>query len=131
MISRHPDKGTLRIECGEKNIEVASLEVIKNDKPLTTTLKNIGFHLAPPVEVSLELNLVGLRADEAREEVERYLDRALLSHFSRAFIIHGVGGGILRKIVAEILSRHPRVKSYRSGAAGEGGIGVTIVEFDV
>jgi DNA mismatch repair protein MutS2 len=44
-------------------------------------------------------------------------------------IIHGKGTGALRQGVTEYLKNHRSVKRARFGDAGEGGIGVTIVEF--
>ena len=45
-------------------------------------------------------------------------------------IVHGFGEGILQRAVREHLKDHPLVKSYRPGAASEGGDGATIVRLD-
>jgi DNA mismatch repair protein MutS2 len=78
------------------------------------------------VEVSAELNLIGQRVDDALEESDKFLDRALLEGKQAVRIIHGFGTGALRKAVREHLRKHPAVKSWRPGGENEGGDGATI-----
>ena len=80
--------------------------------------------LAAPV--SAELNLIGQRVDDAIEESDKFLDRALLEGKQAVRIIHGFGTGALRKALREHLRRHPAVKSWRPGGENEGGDGATI-----
>jgi DNA mismatch repair protein MutS2 len=75
-----------------------------------------------------ELHLLGMRADESIEAVERYIDDAVYYGITNIRIVHGKGEGVLRKVVREILTRHPQVKSFRLGAWNEGQDGVTVVE---
>jgi DNA mismatch repair protein MutS2 len=84
-----------------------------------------GTDIAP---VSAELNLIGQRVDDALEESDRFLDRALLEGKQAVRIIHGFGTGTLRKAIREHLRKHPAVKSWRPGADNEGGDGATVVE---
>ena len=65
---------------------------------------------------------------EAIEEVERFVDRAMLSGLSSLTIIHGLGTGALKKAVTEILRSHPLIASLQPGKPEQGGPGVTIVE---
>jgi DNA mismatch repair protein MutS2 len=78
------------------------------------------------VEISAELNLIGQRVDDALEESDKFLDRALLEGQQAVRIIHGFGTGALRKAVREHLRKHPAVKSWRPGGESEGGDGATI-----
>jgi DNA mismatch repair protein MutS2 len=71
-----------------------------------------------------------MTAEDAWEEVDKYLDDAALFGHASVRIIHGKGMGILAAKIKEMLSTHPRVKSHRLGEMGEGGTGVTIVELD-
>jgi DNA mismatch repair protein MutS2 len=73
-----------------------------------------------------ELNLIGHRVDEALEESDKFLDRALLEGKQAVRIIHGFGTGALRKAVREHLRKHPAVKSWRPGNENEGGDGATV-----
>ena len=65
--------------------------------------------------------------EEALEEVDRFLDRAVLSGVQEVTIIHGIGEGILLQAIQERLRNDSRVRSYRQGLPGEGGLGVTVV----
>ena len=82
------------------------------------------------VPVAAELNLIGSRVDDALEESDKFLDRALLEGKSAVRIIHGFGTGTLRKAIREHLRKHPAVKSWRPGGDNEGGDGATIAVLD-
>lgn len=106
-------------------ISDTDLEYIKPEKePVLRTagVKNRNSH------VKLELDLRGERYEDAIVRTEKYIDDALLSNYGRVSIIHGVGTGALRQGIQSYLKKHKRVKSFRFGEAGEGGLGVTIVE---
>lgn len=79
--------------------------------------------------VRTELDLRGSNLEEAILEVDRFLDEGFLSNLGQVYIIHGKGTGILRTGIQEYLRKHRNVKSFRLGNYGEGGTGVTIVEF--
>lgn len=76
---------------------------------------------------SLELDLRGKTVDEAMIEIDRFLDNAAINGLKEVSVIHGKGTGALRTGVQAYLKTHPRVKSYRIGAYGEGDAGVTVV----
>ncbi|MFQ6057691.1 MAG: endonuclease MutS2 [Anaerolineae bacterium] len=86
------------------------------------------WHLISDREVGLELNLRGLRAEEALPRLDKYLDKAYLAGLPKVRIVHGKGTGTLRRLVREVLEKHPLVASFRPGDRYEGGDGVTIVE---
>src|SRR4030095_7987008 len=81
-------------------------------------------------QIAAELNLIGQRVDDALDESDRFLDRALLEGKQAVRIIHGFGTGTLRKAIREHLRKHPAVKSWRPGAENEGGDGATIAVLD-
>ncbi len=76
---------------------------------------------------SPELNLIGLTSAEARVELQKYLDKAVLKGVNELRIIHGYGTGKLRETVRNYLKTCSFVESYRDGVYGEGERGVTIV----
>jgi len=78
--------------------------------------------------VSNRLNIIGLRVDEGMTEVDRFIDRAVLSRFSIVTVIHGLGTGALKAAVTKFLKNHPLVVSIRPGEVFEGGAGVTVAE---
>lgn len=72
------------------------------------------------------IDLRGMRADEAQDAVDKFLDRALSNSIANVFIIHGHGTGALRSAVREYLSSSGYVSKFRSALPEEGGDGVTI-----
>ena len=78
----------------------------------------------PGVEVSLR----GMRADDALEKLEKYLDRAYLAGLPYVRIVHGKGTGTLRKLARDLMRQHPLVAQIREAEAHEGGEGVTIAK---
>lgn len=78
--------------------------------------------------IKTEVDVRGLDLENALVEVEKYVDNAYLSGVPRITIIHGVGTGVLKKGIKEWLRPYKHMKS-RDGVYGEGGQGVTIIEF--
>lgn len=74
-----------------------------------------------------ELDLRGMRGDEALYEIEKYLDRAVMLGLSGLKIIHGKGDGILRKLIREYLRKYPQVSHIEDEHADRGGDGITFV----
>ncbi len=82
---------------------------------------------AAPTAPSTELDLRGLRRDEAAETLDRYLNDAYLSGLRAARVIHGKGSGAVRAAVREQLRDHPLVSTFSAADARSGGDGVTEV----
>ena len=74
-------------------------------------------------------DLRGKTVEEAMDALDIFVDRAIMSGFGEATIIHGKGTGALRSAVQQYLRKNKRIKSFRLGVYGEGEDGVTIVEF--
>lgn len=74
------------------------------------------------------LDLRGQRADEAIDQLHRFLDDALLLGEKEVRILHGKGFGILMNAVREQLHASPNVKRYRPERVELGGEGITVVE---
>jgi DNA mismatch repair protein MutS2 len=75
-----------------------------------------------------EINVIGRTADEAHDEVSRFLDRAFMAGLPRIRIVHGTGMGILRRTLREFLRGHPHVTTVTEPAHNQGGQGATEVE---
>ena len=80
-----------------------------------------------PASTWPELNIIGLRVEEALPKVDKALDEAILSGLARLSVIHGVGTGALRQAVREFLVDHPLVKNF-SSPGGLRGAGLTEIE---
>ncbi|MCM3455365.1 endonuclease MutS2 [Heyndrickxia oleronia] len=114
--------GIMKMKVKESDMEFIQSQQKVETKPLAT-VKGKDYH------VSLELDLRGERYENALLRVEKYIDDALLAGYPRVSIIHGKGTGALRHGVQEYLKQHRSVKRIRLGDAGEGGSGITVVEF--
>lgn len=79
-------------------------------------------------DISTKLDIRGMRAGEALERLDKYLDDAGLAGLEKVCIVHGKGTGALRSAIHEQLKIHHGVKSFRLGEHGEGDSGVTVVE---
>ena len=77
--------------------------------------------------VKYELDLRGFLVDDAILEIDAFIDDCIRTGRTEFNIIHGKGTGALRAGVQNYLKTHPRVKSFRIGAYGEGDAGVTVV----
>lgn len=87
-------------------------------------------HARPLTDLPLQtksntLDLRGQRADDALEELDRWLDQCLVNGIGVAFVIHGHGTGALKTAVRDYLLRTNR--DHRPGGRGEGGDGVTLI----
>jgi len=85
-------------------------------------------HFKAAVEFSNSIDVRGMRRDEALNEVETFLDNALLVDADFLKIIHGKGDGILRRSIRELLRKYDVVKSIKSEDPQYGGDGISIVE---
>ena len=83
----------------------------------------------PVRSVKVELDLHGKRYEEAMLELDKFVDDCLLNNLEFAYIIHGIGTGALKKGVESYAKKNPHIKSYRRGNEGEGGLGVTVIQF--
>jgi DNA mismatch repair protein MutS2 len=79
---------------------------------------------------SAELDLRGMRGDNALHEVEKYLDKSIMLGFPFIKLIHGKGDGILRKLIREYLKKYSQVNRVEDEHADRGGDGITYVYFN-
>ena len=79
--------------------------------------------------VSLELNIIGLRVEEAMSKVTKYIDNCRLKRLKQVRIIHGFGSGALRNATRKYLDTQKDL-TYRPGGEYEGGGGATVVIFN-
>lgn len=99
------------------------LEPLSKGKPISGPAMA---HLAQKSGLSLDLR--GMRAADALEEVENFLDRTILAGYSEVEIIHGRGTGALRKQIHNLLQAHSAVSSFSLAPEDRGGDGMTIVK---
>ena len=76
-----------------------------------------------------EIDVRGMRVDEALQAVTYFIDDALLVNASRVRILHGTGTGALRQIIRQYLNTVSGVVSFHDEHVQFGGAGITVVEF--
>ena len=75
-----------------------------------------------------DLDVRGMRGDEAVNAVTYFIDDAILVGMSRVRILHGTGNGILRQLIRQYLRTIPNVSSFRDEHVQFGGAGITVVD---
>jgi DNA mismatch repair protein MutS2 len=117
-----------KLKCNLDDLTPVGIETTPTElKPAP----NIEIRVEAPSDRSLEeLNLIGHRVEPALEELDSYLDQALLGDRKEVRIVHGFGSGRLRSAVRQYLKPHPAVHSFRAGRREEGGDGATVVVLD-
>jgi DNA mismatch repair protein MutS2 len=129
VLELRDDRATVEVAGLRMQVPTAGLESIAaraEPKPKRTALRS-GWS-APDVEVSSEIDLRGLRADEVITRVQLALDAAIQADLPSLRIIHGKGTGALREVVTDLLKMDGRIRAFRAGGVGEGGTGVTVAE---
>lgn len=120
--------GILRSEVDVKDLELLEQETKAAKKEANITHAR-NMKMSKAMTISSELNLIGKTVDEALALLDKYLDDAYLAKLHQVTIIHGMGTGALRNAVQNFCKRCKYVDSYRMGEYGEGGYGVTVVNF--
>lgn len=85
---------------------------------------------ARQLDFSQQIDLRGMRADEAIQAVTYYIDDAIQFNIHRVRILHGTGTGALRQAIRAYLDTVPGVKSFRDEHVQFGGAGITVVDLD-
>jgi len=82
------------------------------------------------LEASPSIDVRGERVDEARRQVQHFLDDAVAAGLDTVEILHGKGTGALRTALHEMLAERPDIAEYRKAPIEEGGAGVTKAELN-
>lgn len=122
--------GIMRSEVDIKDLELLEEETLRIRKEKIRERSNTGkIKMSKSLSVSTSINLIGKTVDEAIAVLDKYLDDAYLARLHQVTIIHGVGTGALKNAVQAHCKKANYIKSYRMGEYGEGGYGVTVVDF--
>ncbi len=118
----------IEVEAGPLRLQVPVAEVVEVLEAVEPApaagVRLLGTH---PAEGTLrEINVIGLRAQEARDQVDKFLDQAAVAGVREVRIVHGYGAGVLRRVIGELLAGHPHVTGYQAAPAEQGGAGATV-----
>ena len=107
----------------ERNNNIAgSYGLVSKDTREVIDNRKLNFHQ--------DLDVRGMRGDEAINAVTYFIDDAILVGMSRIRILHGTGSGILRQLIRQYLATVPNVLHYRDEHVQFGGAGITVVDLD-
>ena len=113
--------GGARLRLSVNRLSLADVSL--PDAAPTGVLYDLG-----PALATVELDLRGERAEDALIKVEEFLDKAVRDGLSSVRVVHGKGTGVLRRVVRDLLERHPLAQSFGPEAPECGGDGATVVE---
>ena len=77
-----------------------------------------------------DIDVRGMRGDEAIDAVMHFIDDAILIGMSRVRILHGTGTGVLRQLIRQYLNTVPNVKKAKDEHVQFGGAGITVVDLE-
>ena len=129
VIKPQDQKGMVQVQAGliKVFVPLSDLRIIEQKKAPQRAVTRPREIMTDIKTVKYELDLRGYLVDDAVLEIDAFIDDCIRTGRSEFNIIHGKGTGALRNGVQTYLKTHPRVKSFRIGAYGEGDAGVTVV----
>ncbi|EGT5043561.1 endonuclease MutS2 [Clostridioides difficile] len=127
-VDKKRKEAVVQIGIMKMTLPFKSLQKTRKDVSTNVTKSTRNIIRSKSGSVKKEVDLRGLNLEEAIMEVEKYLDDAYVAGLESVTVIHGIGTGVLKAGLQDILRRNRHVKSQRGGQYGEGGAGVTIVK---
>ena len=133
-VKYHSQSGVIVSMKGQKEatIEIEGMTLRVKTKQLRLTQevpkkKTTNLKVDVEKKAGLKCDLHGMRADEACEELDRFLSNALVNGWDEVIIYHGIGTGKLSYAVKNFLKAHPKVKKFEDAPPHLGGFGAKIV----
>ncbi|BBK79545.1 endonuclease MutS2 [Streptococcus mutans] len=141
IVSSYGQRGTLtkrfkdsrweaQVGLIKMTLQESEFDLVKSDKAQASQKKQA--HLVKRTSQkapSARLDLRGKRYEEAMQELDEFIDQALLNNMAQVDIIHGIGTGVIRDGVTKYLRRNKQVKEFGYAPQNAGGSGATIVTF--
>ena len=115
--------GILKMTIAEDELQATDPVKEEPKRVIHTVRSSQTSHVDP------QLDLRGKRYEEALNEVDQYIDAAILAGYPQVRIVHGKGTGALRQGITKYLQNHRSVASFEFAPANQGGNGATIVKF--
>ena len=129
IISIKGSKVFIENDMGMKvQVMLADLSRSGNPPPPKIPQKKATITIQKPESASIKLDLHGQRADEAIENLDKFLSDALLSGFEEVLVYHGIGTGKLAFAVKEYLKKHPKVRGFEDAHPSSGGFGAKVIK---
>ncbi|MCQ2507121.1 MAG: endonuclease MutS2 [Lachnospiraceae bacterium] len=119
--------GALTTTMNIKNLEILKQPKKEENTKLKSNSGNTKLNKA--MSMSTEINMIGMRVDEAMPLLEKFLDDAYLAGLEKVRIIHGRGTGALMKATTQVLKKNKYIKEFKFAEYYEGDRGATVAEF--
>lgn len=117
----------ITVQAGLLKVTVDTGSVIRDKNKAGGATSKWNYEISGRDGKGYECDLRGLRYDEAKNELLKFLDNAVLKNLNTFSIIHGTGTGVLRQMVWETLGNHSSVDHFDHALPEHGGFGCTIV----
>lgn len=128
IISIDLKKNQALVQVDQFKVWISLDKIIKTNQNIPETSISKQFPVLGTKTIPFRLDIRGKRANEAEEEILRYIDDAAMYGLFNIEILHGKGDGILKSITHKILQSHPFVESFYFAPVDQGGEGITIVK---
>lgn len=142
VVTAYGQLGTLinQVKNGKWEVQVGLIKMLLSEEEFTLKKTQENNQKPQKKQVSVikktkctstphaRLDLRGKRYEEAMQELDVFIDQALLNNIGQVDIIHGIGTGVIRDGVTKYLRSHKHVKSYHYAPQNAGGSGCTIVQ---
>jgi len=124
--------GSMITTLHENKLEkISNNEFRKLQKQMPQSLKSESFSTSEKkLNFKQQIDVRGMRADEALQKVSEYIDDAIMVDVSEVKILHGKGNGILRELIRTYLNTVNYVKHFEDEHVEFGGAGITVVQFE-
>jgi len=117
----------ITVQAGVMRLKVTKEQVISSAQETPSAYRMWDFESSGDTTAVKECDIRGKHYEEAMEEVEKFIDSAILHNADVVTIIHGLGSGALRQGVWEILRQNTHVDHYEYAHPDHGGFGCTVV----
>jgi DNA mismatch repair protein MutS2 len=111
--------GQIKVELAVADLRLVEPAEVKQEPELVS---------AEPYNFDTRLSVRGMSREEADDAVMKFLDEARMVGSAELTIVHGKGGGVLRRALWDMLRKDSRVEAYSLAEAAAGGSGVTVVK---
>ncbi len=129
IISIKGKRAFIENDMGMK-LQVNLADLKPSGNPVASKVKQkpkVKVNVQKPETGHVKLDLHGQRADEAIENLDKFLSDSLIAGFDEVLVYHGIGTGKLSHAVKEFLRTHPKVKGFDDAHPAQGGFGAKVI----
>ena len=116
------------VAFGQMRTTVSLTDLLPIDEPLTPKKQSVSVKKPQPKSIQFEIDIRGMRVDEAERELNSFFDQAILANSTWLRVVHGKGSGALRDLTRKVAQQY-RASDISHPHFDEGGDGASIVKF--